>query len=863
MNRPLPNGHWVRDFMVWGTFRRRLTVGRGFVIQPPDLRGAGESASLRAHENLVRYLQTIPLHVRVQFQWRCNSDYHKPLEAYEKVVCRNAREQAVRVATARYFRDLLKDRKLRREHLVVFVAQAVEAPPPLLTGRQGFRSYYRAIFAQLEATFDQFGRELATALGPDVVVEPMTKRDHQLYTFLFLNPTANEWQADLSHVFTEQRSIMANCLGSDIQTDRLGRMYFDGHYHAILALRSLGSHTYEGMIHHLTKTDFLNYQITVNVAPLDTFKIIQEEESAQQNLQKQASVDSVVSQTREDTIHRKRAAITRLGEGQTRLLEVSFIIRAWNADETKLAADVSALKAGIVAMRSAQCYDAHLEATALELFFSTLPGNSFHPYRARALRIEDEHLANLIPFSASFTGDLEQAQALYLSSDRAVAGFRFHVNGLVQHTGIAGGSRAGKSAQFNHLLYQTGPFFDFDVLIEEGGAHTNYTGDHGCKPIVIQKSGNITINYLDTLGVPLDGNQLANAISLTCHFAGRTGDDRLNNRRRAYLSYYLGVLYREAQQDWARRHAEENRKAQREACATYRWHAARLTADDTLFDAYTQFRDRAAANDGEALEFMARITEAEITHFLKNPQTAHLGERHAFAFFKPEEYPRHSELAELLRLRSSPDHDRAEVAELAALMDNWCCSGEYGPLFDGVTNRRFDDRVVHFELAKADNNDPGLRGAIALNLTGRIRQQIVTMPRSLRKRFTMEELARLVQMPGGAKLALELAAQLAKYNCVFCFILQDFPQIAHIEGISSLLNNTRQWLILRHDDVKEFGLFADRILLPESMREAVCQYPIPLNLPAANRYSASCYFSRSAAPQISGTLHYSFSQNAA
>jgi hypothetical protein len=288
-----------------------------------------------------------------------------------------------------------------------------------------------------------------------------------------------------------------------------------------------------------------------------------------------------------------------------------------------------------------------------------------------------------------------------------------------------------------------------------------------------------------------------------------------------------------------------------------------MTADDILFDAYTHVRDRMQANDSEMLEFVAGITEAEITRFIKDPQTAHLAERHAFSHFKAEEYPRHSELAELLRLRPSEDHNREEVSEIAALLDNWSATGEYGPLFDGVTNRRFDTRVVHFELAKADNSDPALRGAIALNITGRIRQRIVSMPRSLRKRFTMEELARLVQMPGGAKLALELAAQLAKYNCVFAFILQDFQQIAHIEGVGSLLNNTRQWLILRHDDAKELGAFADRILLPETMRDAVGKYPIPLNLPAGSRYSAACYFSRSAVPQISGTMHYNFSQNAA
>src|SRR5262249_14144633 len=151
---------------------------------------------------------------------------------------------------------------------------------------------------------------------------------------------------------------------------------------------------------------------------------------------------------------------------------------------TKLAADISALKAGILSMRSARCYDVHLESTALEIFFSTFPGNSFHPYSARAMRLEDEHLANLLPYSASFTGDLENAQALYQSSDRALAGFRFHVNGLVQHTGIAGASRSGKSAQYNNLLYQTGPYFDCDILMEEGGSHANYAEDHGSKPIV-------------------------------------------------------------------------------------------------------------------------------------------------------------------------------------------------------------------------------------------------------------------------------------------------------------------------------------------------------------------------------------------
>jgi len=866
MHRAPPNGYFVRDFIVWGAFRKKSVLTKGFVITPPDTRGAGEGAAARAHEALVRYLQSVPLDLRLQFQWRCNTDYARALDRYDRQTeehAGNAREQAVRAATSRHFRDLLRERKLRREHLTLFISQPLAATPPALTSRAALRDHYRALLDQCEVRFRELQSELTTALGTDAIVEPMVRRDLQLYTFLFFNPSAQEGSEERVVPFAEDASILHNCLGSDLRTDRLGRMYLDGHYHGLLVLRQLGSHTFEGMIHGLTKTSLLDYQITLNLQPLETHRIIEREETEQRNLQNQARADTVVSQTREDTIARKRAIITQLGEGHTRLFATTLIIRAWNADEGRLAADLNALKQAIIAMKNARCYDAHLEATALELFYATLPGNSYHPYQARALEIADEHVANLIPYSASFTGDLAQAQALFLSSENSLVGFRFHVNGLVQHTGVAGGTRAGKSVLYNNLLYQTGPFFDYDVLVEEGGSHTNYAEDHGSKPIVIQKSGNLTINYLDTGGAPLDPDHLAYAISLAAHFAGHTSDERLNARRRAYLAYYLGVLYRETGLDWARRHPAEARLSQREATAIAKWHRLRLTADDTLFDAYTLLRDRLAAGDGEALEFVAAVTEAEITHFLKDPATAHLAERHLFSKFTPEQYPRHSELAELLRLRPSQEHDRGEVAELAALMENWSATGEYGPLFDGTTNRRFDTRVVHFELAKADNNDPALRGAIALNLTGRIRQRIVALPRAQRKRFTMEELARLVQMPGGARLALELSAQLAKYNCVFAFILQDFQQIAHLEGISSLLNNTRQWLIGRHDDATELRAFAERIQLPGSLRDAITSYPIPLNLPPERRYSALCYFSRAAVPAISGSLHYSLRQNAA
>jgi len=174
-------------------------------------------------------------------------------------------------------------------------------------------------------------------------------------------------------------------------------------------------------------------------------------------------------------------------------------------------------------------------------------------------------------------------------------------------------------------------------------------------------------------------------------------------------------------------------------------------------------------------------------------------------------------------------------------MDNWSAQGEYGPLFDGVTNRRFDTRVVHFELAKADNSDLALRGAIALNITGRIRQRSSPC-RAIAQTVHDGGAGRLIQMPGGAKLASN-SRPAREVTTASLLHPSGLAQIAHIEGISSLLNNTRQWLILRHDDMKELELFADRILLRRACGRRG-QVPYSAQFAGGGRYSASCYFSR-------------------
>ncbi|WP_342751200.1 hypothetical protein OH491_27590 (plasmid) [Termitidicoccus mucosus] len=93
---------------LWGAFKKCDHHER-FCDNPPDLRGAGDAAAAKCHEDIVKYLQSIALNIRVQFQWCCNADYSKALDAYEaatakaKIPLKKSQE-----STARYFRRMLR-----------------------------------------------------------------------------------------------------------------------------------------------------------------------------------------------------------------------------------------------------------------------------------------------------------------------------------------------------------------------------------------------------------------------------------------------------------------------------------------------------------------------------------------------------------------------------------------------------------------------------------------------------------------------------------------------------------------------------------------------------------------------------------
>ena len=95
-------------------------------------------------------------------------------------------------------------------------------------------------------------------------------------------------------------------------------------------------------------------------------------------------------------------------------------------------------------------------------------------YTNYSLYSENNYLADLIPFSSSFTGFLDTAEALYDGTNGNLVGVCTFREGTPQHGVLLGMSGAGKSVFMEDLLSQTEPYYGYTVIIEEGNSHGVY-----------------------------------------------------------------------------------------------------------------------------------------------------------------------------------------------------------------------------------------------------------------------------------------------------------------------------------------------------------------------------------------------------
>ncbi|MFA6960625.1 MAG: hypothetical protein WC205_07750 [Opitutaceae bacterium] len=857
MKSGAPNGYFAGGLLLFGSLEKGGVASKGYVLQPPDLRGASV-ANLNAYQDKIRsFLALLGEGMRAQLQWTVDPDYLTELTRYYRETQAATHPHIRRVRDERFNRywRKMQRRELRREKLVVFISTDITGYSGNLKTKAGLQAFYDKALAELRSRFEEITGTLRTLFGTDTTVTPMGDEEHFAYYMKFLNPSlADRFDVDFGAQFNPALTIQENCWNSDgVGLQRVG-FYSDGRYHAVFTLKRWPSRTYPGIVFRLTGLSFLDYQITVNVTPLPPKREVEQEEKAIERLR--GEYEDSERHSLLVAIGKKERKIESLSTGFIRPYSVTYIIRVWDENEVALGAKCAAIKNAINNLGGAQYYECALPSTAKKLFFASWPGWTGSAYKHRALYSEDSYLADLLPFSATFTGHLGEAEAIYDGSQGNLVGLRTFLGTppTPQHAVLLGATGAGKSVTMCDLLTQTAAYYHHSVFVEEGLSYADFTRSMGETPIIIHPDGDLTINYFDTGKLPLNHLHIASAVALVARMIGEAPDAEMQQIRQAMLSQYIGQLYQDGFEDWAKKHADLMPEIERMACAVHRWKREKMGLGSTEMEAYAELRDRRARRDDEALSFIATITGSDITHFLKEPQTERSVMATAHAYYAPEDYPVHASLVELMQFSRFPEHKKELVDHLATLLSAWCSYGQYGKLFDGRTNVSLTGAIAHFELGYIPEQAIELKTAAGLLVTGFARQHIISLPRVLRKRIIYEELARFLDVPGGDKIVAESYAQLRKFNCWTASIVQQYSRFKDARIRPVVIGNSKQFFLMRQFDRNDVDDIARDIALPESVCASIQNYPMPEQQPPGKKFSSLCFFSPVTDPPLCGTV---------
>jgi type IV secretory pathway VirB4 component len=848
-----PEGFFIQDLMVFGNLDKGTTVSKGFELVFPDLQACTYEKLNTLHDKISNLLVVLSERYKLQVHWYTTADYRNELLRYKAET-----DKAKDLNTQEYRHEIfcrlweqMQRGELRKEKLVLFISKQLTEKLPLVVQTQ--ESYYAKLLSQLELEFTTTAAELQTILGNEVEIKLLNDLEHYIFAKCYCNPhLIGEPEEHFKSTFVPQASIQQNCLLSEFSAQAEGALFIDPMYLSAITLQRWPQRTFPGIITYLTNLPISNYRIVVNSQPLDKRKEVKKEQKEIDRLKGEYAEKGKHALT--VAIQKKETKIESLSSGTTSPFSVDFMIYVWGKTVEELQNNKNLLRNAIANMNGAEGATATLPSSLRRLFALGFPGWTNSSYKHRSIYAEDSYLADMLPFSSTFTGYLEAAEALYVGSKNNLVGLRTFLNGTPQHTVLIGMTGAGKSIHMEDILRQTEHYYDYTLIIEEGLSYGKFTQARGAQPIIVHPDSELTLNYLDTQGMPLTSLQLTMAVSLLTKMVGEGNDRRENALRQAQLAQYINRLYEDIFQDWALRNSSKLIEIKRLACATEKWRQEKLPLGSTFIEAWTDLRDRLANHEDEAEAFCAAISEQTITKFEKEPETEKKVISVAYAYFKKEQCPTHRMLVELMLAYQFPEHKKEEIHKAAVLLSAWTASGQYGKLFDGVSNVNLKGKIAHFELGYIPEEAMELKVAAGLLVTGFARQHIITLPRKLWKRILFEEIARFLDVPGGEKIVAEAYAQLRKFNCWTASIVQQYSKFRSTKIRPVIMGNSKQFFLMRQFDRGDIEDIAQDIGLPETAQEQIMSYSLPEQLPDTGKFSSICYYAPGAQQPFCGTI---------
>lgn len=863
----MPNGFFLNDLIWFGDGAQNKTpVSRGFMIEPGETSSYSTRQLNSIHERLALLLRMLGREYTLQVQWSIDSDYRRELEEYHRETLNIRRKDpvygkfGVLIRAERYERytQAMEEGRLRRERLTLFFTKVIDSRPP--EGVNNLTKWYDELSRRESDLIGEFGSGALHRLFPECSIRSMTDESHFLYYFRFLNPNSPSSSRDPLQSFDPALSLQQNCALSEAYSHggraAAASFTFDSYHQSILVLRQWPRVTFPGIIASLTNFHFRDYAITLNLYPKSIEKEIKKEEDIIPRLLIDANSEGKASLAVDAQLRTDRVAELQAGK-ITPFLGL-FVVRVWHQNPEELSKRVQLFKQAFAGMGGAVALHAVIPETAKRLFYQTWPGWTCGTYRAFNLDGEDSFLADMIPWSASFTGHLEGADAIYNGARGNLVGVKMRLGGSPQHAAVLGMTGAGKSVNVADLIAQTSHKFGFKVIVEEGLSHGVLTQTQGCEPIIINLNGALTVNYLDTGELPLTTTHLNMVAGLCMLFCGGTGqmDGEEHVLRHALIVGELQRLYTDAYNDWAVAHPEAAEEMRWRACALYRYLNTKMKgAHNTFLDAFVRFRDWEIQSPDEAQAFILDASDEEVANFSQGQATRNYSRDLVFASFHAEDFPTHSALMEMFLSNNKRNIRESERCDrIGCLLQAWSRDGDKGILFDGVSNIRVDGRVAHFDLTQIPEHNHDIKAAANFLVACFGRQKIISMPRAVAKLAIFEEAVRTLDIPGGVKMIEEYYRQMRKFGCNILAVVQQYDAIKKSPVRGALMGNSKMFFITAQqsaDDAREIG---EALELNQATVKAFSSYELPELMAPSQRYSAFTYVANDKRHRLVGTV---------
>jgi hypothetical protein len=839
-----PVAQAAKGLLVFGDIDNSGYVSQGYKLQVPTMRGQSNGEKNTFADSIRRLLVSYEPDTRLQFVFRRDSDYLTEIKAYDADTRRLATNEWTRMVrnerTLRYL-DGIKNRTLNRNHLYLFVSKKIDKNPPRLSGKKSLEKFNREVLEEHARLFRESASFAATSFGDYGRFTEMADLDYfALYRKWYRPSLANELEPDLQNIYLPFQSLTRQSWASGCRGNRSFGFTMDSHYHQILVLSRAPNRTYLGISDYLTRLDFQDYTIVVNVRPFPVSKEIDREENKLERIQSDyLSEGKYRLRSRMERLHEKLDALSR---GDTFPFYIDFIIHIWGSTEDELLTRVSKVKEAVESMNRAQWSEPNLPATAQNLFYQSTPGWAWGNYTFRELYMKDENLAHLLPLASTPTGQLEGSEVLFDGEDGGLIGIKFQIDGTPQNGTCIGRSRAGKSALICELLSQSECFFEYSFLVDEGDSYATYAQTMDTQSIIFSPDADITLNYFDTQGTPLTGQQLTFAKTLASRMAGSAASEETLQVRQGLLAHYIQVAYQNAYRHWLSKDSAREYEVAREALAVARFRKELCPVGTEMIEAWSDLKDWRVREAAKYEEFVGKITEEEVTNFLKEPETRHFVMRHAFSHFSMSEFPIHSSLIQTMSVYRERSHNQETISNLCALLKEWSYQGSNGKLFDGFSNQNFKGKLTVFELGRISEAATHLKNLSGFLVANYIRQHIVSMPRRHRKRVIFEEAARFMGIDGGEKVMSEMYAQLPKFNSWILSVVQQYGRFKESKIANAVFGNSNQHYLLAQKSPEDVDDLGARIGLPRTAKESILGHKMPQMIKTKPRYSSFTYY---------------------